>query len=52
MSMIARNRTEKTEPLEFLFFHLWHGQTEEVKNYLKNKIEAKNENLRKELIGY
>lgn len=52
MSMIARNRTEKDEHLKYLLHHLWHGQTEEVLDYLKTKVKAKNEGKLQELIGY
>jgi len=52
MSMIARNRTEKAEHLEFLLYHLWHGQTEEVLNYLNSKVKAKNKEKLQGLIGY
>jgi hypothetical protein len=50
--MIARNKFKKTEHLEFLLHHLWHGQTDEVLDYLKTKIEAKNEEKLQELITY
>lgn len=52
MSMIARNRSEKAEHLEFLLYHLWHGQTQKVLDYLKTKVKAKNEEKRQKLIGY
>lgn len=52
MSMIARNKQEKTEHIDFLLYHLWHGQTQEVLNYLNDKVEAKNEIKLQELIGY
>jgi len=52
MSMIARNKQEKTEHLEYLLYHLWHGKTQEVLDYLNNNVEAKNENKLQELIGY
>ena len=41
MSMIARNKSEKIEHLEFLLHHLWHGQTDEVLDYLRTKVKAK-----------
>lgn len=41
MSMIARNRTEKDEHLEYLLHNLWHGQTQEVLDYLETKVKAK-----------
>ena len=52
MSMIARNKQEKAEHLEFLLYHLWHGQTQEVLDYLRNKVKAKNQEKLQELIGY
>ena len=52
MSMIARNKQEKSEHIEFLLHHLWHGQTQEVLDYLNSKVKAKNKDLRKGLIGY
>jgi len=52
MSMIARNKAEKIEHLEFLLHHLWHGQTEEVLNYLRTKIKAKNKEKLQELMTY
>lgn len=52
MSMIARNKLEKAEHLEFLLYHLWHGQTQEVLDYLNTKVKAKNEEKLQELIGY
>ena len=52
MSMIARNKSEKIEHLEFLLHHLWHGQTDEILDYLRTKIKAKNEEKLQELITY
>jgi cell fate (sporulation/competence/biofilm development) regulator YmcA (YheA/YmcA/DUF963 family) len=52
MSMIARNKQEKAEHLEFLLYHLWHGQTQEVLDYLRSKVKAKNKEKLQELIGY
>jgi hypothetical protein len=52
MSMIARNKQEKVEHIEFLLYHLWHGQTQEVLDYLNNKVDAKNEDKLQKLIGY
>ena len=52
MSMIARNKQKKAEHLEFLLYHLWHGQTQEVLDYLRNKVKAKNQEKLQELIGY
>ena len=52
MSMIARNKQEKAEHLEFLRYNLWHGQTQEVLDYLRNKVKAKNDSILQQLIGY
>lgn len=52
MSMIARNKQEKVEHLEFLLYHLWHGQTQEVLDYLNTKVNAKNKEKLQKLIGY
>jgi hypothetical protein len=52
MSMIARNKSEKIEHLEFLLHNLWHGQTDEVLNYLKTQVIARNEGKLQELITY
>jgi len=49
---IARNKQEKAEHLEFLLYHLWHGQTQEVLDYLNTKVKAKNEEKLQKLIGY
>ena len=49
---IARNKPEKTKHLEFLLYHLWHGQTQEVLDYLNNNVKAKNGDKLRELIGY
>lgn len=51
MSMIARNQPEKAEHLAFLLYHLWHGQTQEVLDYLNTKVKAKNDSTRQKLIG-
>jgi len=52
MSMIARSKSEKIEHLEFLLHHLWHGQTDEVLDYLRTKVKARNEGKLQELITY
>ena len=52
MSMIARNKQEKVEHLEFLLYNLWHGQTQEVLDYLNTKVKAKNDSILQQLIGY
>lgn len=52
LSMISRNKTEKTEHSKFLFFNLWHGHINEVLTYLKTEIQARNQQKLKELITY
>lgn len=52
LSMIARNKSEKTDHSKFLFFHLWRGKIEEVLTYLTTKIEARNPEKLNELITY
>ena len=34
MSMIARNKEEKTIHLKFMFYHLWRGEVSTVLEYL------------------
>jgi len=48
----ARNKPEKAKHLEFLLYHLWHGQTQEVLDYLNTKVKAKNDSIFQQLIGY
>jgi hypothetical protein len=52
MSMIAINKEEKITHLNFLMYHLWHGMTDDVLNYLKEKVKSKSEKRLAELIGY
>jgi len=52
MSMIARNKEEKNCHLKFIFYHLWHGEVSVVLDYLETKIQPKNEEKHRELIGY
>ncbi len=52
LSMISRNKTEKTEHSKFLFFNLWRGNTSEVITYLQSKIKARNQQKLDELITY
>jgi len=52
MSMIARNKQEKSEQIAFLRHHFWHGQTQEVLDYLNSKVKAKNKEKLQGLIGY
>ena len=52
LSMIARNKAEKTEHSKFLFFHLWHGNTSDVVTYLRTQIKTRNQQKLSELITY
>ncbi len=52
LSMITRNKTEKSEHSKFLFFNLWRGNTSEVITYLQSKIKARNQQKLDELITY
>ena len=52
MSMIARNKQEKSEHLKFLFYNLWRGETQKSLDYLKHEVVAKNPLKLQELIGY
>ncbi|MCK7477232.1 MAG: hypothetical protein M0C28_06820 [Candidatus Moduliflexus flocculans] len=52
MSMIARNKEEKTIHLKFMFYHLWRGEVSTVLDYLETKVQSRNEEKHLELIGY
>ena len=52
LSMITRNKSEKTEHSKFLFFNLWRGNTSDVLTYIKTKIKARNQQRLDELITY
>jgi hypothetical protein len=52
MSMIARNKKEKNCHLKFIFYHLWRGEVGAVLDYLETKVEPKNEEKHRELMGY
>jgi hypothetical protein len=52
MSMIARNKQEKSEHLKFLFYNLWRGETQKSLDYLNNQVKARNPKKLEELIGY
>ena len=52
MSMIARNKDEKTLHLKFILFHLWRGEVYTVMDYLEKNIQPKNEEKHRELINY
>ena len=52
MSMIARNKQEKSEHLKFLFYNLWRGETDKVIDYLDHHVQSKNLKVLEELKGY
>lgn len=52
LSMIARNKAEKTEHSKFLFLNLWHGNTSDVVTYLRTQIKTRNQQKLSELITY
>jgi hypothetical protein len=52
MSMISRNRDEKSAHMEFLIHHLWRGNTAEALNYMKSEIIPKNKKRLADLITY
>ena len=52
LSMITRNKVEKTEHSKFLFAHLWRGKTKDALTYLKTQIKARNRKKLDELITY
>jgi hypothetical protein len=52
MSMIAINKQEKELHVVFLCQHLWRGKVQEVVQYLREQVRAKNVEKLQELIGY
>ncbi len=52
MSMIAINKQEKELHVAFLCQHLWRGKVQEVIQYLREQVRAKNVEKLQELIGY
>jgi len=52
IAMVARNKKEREQHLEFILSHLWKGQTNAVLRYLSTKVKARNEERRQELITY
>jgi hypothetical protein len=52
LSMIARNKSEKSEHTRWLFFHLWQGKVAEVITYLQTQIKSRNSDKLAELISY
>lgn len=52
MSMIALTKENKQRYLKFILYRLWQGHVYTVLDYLKNTVEAKNEEKRIELIVY
>lgn len=52
MSMIARNKVEKSMHLRELFRHLWHGRVQEALEYLHTQVQPRNGEKLAELVGY
>lgn len=52
MSMIARNKVEKSMHLWELFQHLWQGRVEQALAYLHTQVQPRNKEKLAELIGY
>lgn len=52
MSMIALNKEEKKQHLQFLFHHLWRGHICMVLEYLRTQVKARNEARLQEFIDY
>lgn len=52
MSMIARNKVEKSTHLRELFSHLWHGRVQTALEYLQTQVQPRNVQKQAELIGY
>lgn len=52
MSMIARNKVERSLHLKFLFSQLWHGETAVVLEYLNTQVSARKPESLLELMGY
>ena len=52
MSMISRNRDEKSAHLRFMMYHLWRGNTAEILNHMKSEIIPKSEKRLTDLITY
>jgi hypothetical protein len=52
MSMIARNKVEKSMHLRELFRHLWRGRVNEALEYLHTQVQPRNGEKLAELVGY
>jgi len=52
MSMIARNKEEKSLHLRELFRLLWRGQVQPAVDYLQHQVQPKNAGTLVELVGY
>jgi Uncharacterised protein family (UPF0236) len=52
MSMIARTKPEKTTHIQQILYQLWRGNTQEAIQYLKTKVEVRNEAKHQDLIAY
>jgi hypothetical protein len=52
MSMIAANKQERSKHLKFLLLQLWQGKTTAALEYLKHRVNVRNQDRWQELIGY
>ncbi len=52
MSMIARNKTERSTHLRELFRQLWHGQVQTALEYLQTQVQPRHAQKWAELMGY
>ncbi|MBW4442028.1 MAG: UPF0236 family protein [Plectolyngbya sp. WJT66-NPBG17] len=52
MSMIAYNKTEKSEHCKVLLAYLWHGETQQALHYLQHQVTPRNREKWQELITY
>jgi hypothetical protein len=52
MSMISRNKAEKSMHLRELFRQLWQGRVEEALAYLHTQVQPRNGEKLAELVGY
>lgn len=52
MSMIARNKAERSTHLRELFRQLWQGQVPEALEYLHSQVQPRNAQKWAELVGY
>jgi hypothetical protein len=52
MSMVAKNKVEKERHTQVLVGQLWGGQVEEAISYLREEVQARNEEKKEALVGY